>query len=72
MKVSLDGLISNAGDLLRKSRDSYGPMYAGALTELRDHIKGLVARKHTIEEFAEHYCIKREPASEPEKKDERP
>lgn len=33
MKVSLDGLIANACDLLRKSRDSYGPMYAHVLEE---------------------------------------
>lgn len=39
------------------------------LQELRDHIKGLVSGKHTLEQFAEFYCIKIEPAAEPEKKD---
>lgn len=60
MKVNLDGLVSNAGDALKCSRDSYGNMYAFCLEELRDHIVGLVNGKHTIDEFAEHYCIKRE------------
>ena len=66
MKVSLDGLISNAGSCLKCSRDSYGPMYAFVLEELRDHIKGLVNGKHTIEQFADFYCIKRDAAAKGE------
>lgn len=61
MKVSLDGLISNAGSCLKCSRDSYGPMYAYVLEELRQHIVDLVNGKHSLDEFAEFYCIKREP-----------
>ncbi|MFA5952278.1 MAG: hypothetical protein WC807_18575 [Hyphomicrobium sp.] len=57
MKVSLDGLIENAGSCLKCSRDSYGPMYAYVLEELRDHINGVVRGEITLQEFAEHYCI---------------
>jgi hypothetical protein len=60
MKVNLDGLIANAGAALRCSRDSFGGMYAYSLEELRNHIKDVVNGKHTIEEFAEFYCIKRD------------
>jgi hypothetical protein len=63
MKVNLDGLISNAGATLRCSRDAYGGMYAYCLEELRNHIKDVVNGRHTIEEFAEFYCIKRDDAA---------
>jgi hypothetical protein len=67
MRVSLEGLIANAGGALRCSRDNGGRMYAYCLEELHKHIKGVVNGEHSLEEFAEFYCIKKDaPAPEPE------
>jgi len=54
MKVSLSGLLANVTSALPKREKKY---YAFCLEELHDHIVGLVSGEHTIEEFAEHYCI---------------
>ena len=58
MKVSLNGLIANAGAACRAGDPTFGRMHAYCLEELRDHIIGLVRGKHTLDEFAERYCIK--------------
>lgn len=59
MKVNLSGLMRNCRDALRRSRDRNGAMHAYCLEELQEHIEGLVAGKYTLDEFADHYCIKR-------------
>jgi hypothetical protein len=59
MKVNLKGLIENAGSAAKRGDKMYGGVHAYALKELHDHIVGLVNGKHTIEEFADHYCIER-------------
>jgi hypothetical protein len=56
MKVSLSGLLANVSAALNSRERKY---YAFCLEELHDHIVGLVNGEHTLEEFAEHYCIKR-------------
>ena len=61
MKVSLAGLISNAGSAAKKGDKTYGAITAYALEELQEHIEGVVNGRYTLEEFAEHYCIKRLP-----------
>ena len=61
MKVSLSGLLSHAKSACKKADKTYGGMHAYCLEELEDHIKGLVAGKHTLAEFAEFYCVKVEP-----------
>jgi hypothetical protein len=59
MKVSLSGLFANVVSALPpKQRDYYG----FCLEEVLGHIKDVAAGKHTIEEFAEHYCLKKEAA----------
>lgn len=56
MKVSLSGLFANVSSALPKREKQY---YAFCLEELHDHIVGLVSGEYTIEEFADHYCVKR-------------
>ena len=54
MKVSLPGLFANIkAQLPKKTRDYYG----FSLDELQAHLEALAAGKHTVAEFAEHYCI---------------
>ena len=62
VKISLDGLVSGAGDLLRRSQDGYGPFYAYALDALRDQVHAVVDGQITVEELAESFAIRRPPA----------
>jgi hypothetical protein len=59
MKVSLKGLLSNARASCKSGDKQYGSMHAYCLEELERHIQELVDGKHTIEEFAEFYCVER-------------
>jgi hypothetical protein len=61
MKVNLNGLIANAASAARNGDKTYGGMYAFSLEELKGHIIDVVNGKHTIEEFADFYCIERKP-----------
>jgi len=61
MKVSLEGLVYQAGNAAKRGDKQMGAYYQFALKELEQHIKDVVAGKHTIEEFADFYCIKDAP-----------
>lgn len=55
MRVDLEGLIANVAAALPKGQRDY---YKFALEEVLGHIKDVVSGKHTVEEFAKHYCLK--------------
>lgn len=57
MKSSLSGLIANACSELRAGKSRWGDYYAFALEELQGHIEGTVRGKHSLDEFAEFYCV---------------
>lgn len=60
MKISLKGLIESAADALEaKKKDPNARMYAFCLKELLGHIQATVDGKHTLEEFADFYCVKK-------------
>lgn len=63
MKVSLDGLISQAGSVLRSVPDRGGPVFAYCLDGLHADIKAVVAGEKSIEAFAEFWNVK--PVSTP-------
>ena len=55
MRVSLPGLLANVKDELRhKRKDELSFM----LDEVLTHLRKTVAGEHTLDEFAEHYCLK--------------
>jgi hypothetical protein len=55
MRVSLSGLFANVKDELRhKRKDELSFM----LDEVMTHLRETVAGEHTLDEFAEHYCLK--------------
>ena len=54
MRVSLPGLFANIKAAL--PRDEGG--YRFALDEVLQHLRETVAGEHTLDEFAEHYCLK--------------
>jgi hypothetical protein len=55
MRVSLPGLFANVKDELRhKRKDELSFM----LDEVLAHLRATVAGEHTLDEFAEHYCLK--------------
>jgi len=49
MRVSLSGLFEEIG---RRA-----PTYKLILQEVDQHIRGVISGEHTIEEFADHYCL---------------
>lgn len=59
MKVNLQGLFANIVSDTPARRKAYN---AGCLEEVYNHIRDVLDGKHTIEEFAEHYCIEKRPA----------
>lgn len=54
MKTDLEGLFANIAAQLRGDQRDY---YKFCLEEVLGHIKDVVDGKHTIQEFAEHYCL---------------
>ena len=58
MRTDLEGLFANISRCLKNGDASYGDYYAGCLDELLEHVKQTVAGEHTLEEFAEFYCLK--------------
>ena len=59
MRVSLPGLFANVvNGLPRRER----AQYKFALDEVLQHLRETIAGKHTLDEFAEHYCLKRDDA----------
>lgn len=49
MKLSLPGAFKNI------ARDA--PQYAVTLEEIERHLRETIAGEHTLQEFAEHYCL---------------
>lgn len=49
MKISLPGVFK------RLARDC--PGYASMLEEIERHLRETIQGKHTLQEFAEHYCL---------------
>lgn len=54
MKVDLAGLFSNVAAAVPKGERDY---YKFCLEEVLGHIRGVVSGEHTVQEFAEHYCL---------------
>lgn len=54
MKVSLPGAFKNIARHL--------PSYAPVLEELEKHLRETIRGKHTLQEFAEFYCLDEKPA----------
>lgn len=54
MKCNLEGLFRNAVANVNRDHRAY---YNFCFDEVLGHLKDVVAGKHTIEEFAEHYCL---------------
>ena len=65
MKVNLKGLFANVVADCSKSRRKYNEFCLG---EVYGHIQDVIDGKHTIEEFADHYCIAR--SGTPDRDDE--
>lgn len=61
MRVSLTGLLRSARALIRDDEDRGA--YAFMLGELVDHIEDVRAGRHTLEEFADFYCMTRKDAA---------
>lgn len=59
MKVNLRGLLNQAGAAAKAGDKTYGAMYAGSLDDLYQHIVATVNGDHTLEEFADFYCIQK-------------
>lgn len=55
MRVSLPGLFANVVAELPKREQ---PQYRFALDEVLRHLRETIAGEHTLDEFAEHYCLK--------------
>lgn len=64
MKVNLEGLFANVLADMKPRQRAYHKV---CLDEVLGHIKDVVAGKHTIEEFAEHYCLAALPDTEGKK-----
>ena len=56
MKVNLQGLFANAARNTDRKSVAY---YSDCLDEVFEHLRDVADGKHTFEEFAEHYCIKK-------------
>lgn len=59
MKVNLKGLFANVASDARASRREYNQF---CLDEVYGHIQDVLDGRHTIEEFADHYCMTRTPS----------
>ncbi len=55
MKCNLAGLLRQAADCIDPEKDSAA--YAYMLGEVADHINDVREGRHTLAEFAEHYCM---------------
>jgi hypothetical protein len=55
MRVSLPGLFANIVSDLPKHEQG---QYRFVLDEVLKHLHETIAGKHTLDEFAEHYCLK--------------
>lgn len=55
MRVSLPGLFAN---IVRGLPRQEQPQYKFALDEVLTHLRETIAGEHTLDEFAEHYCLK--------------
>lgn len=68
MRVSLPGLFANVvSDVRRKDQRNY---YQFALSEVLRHLRETIAGEHTLEEFAEFYCLKKAPPNVARARDE--
>jgi hypothetical protein len=55
MRVSLPGLFAN---VVRELPVEERGQYRFVLDEVLQHLRETIAGKHTLDEFAEHYCLK--------------
>lgn len=55
MKCNLAGLLRQAALCIDPERDTGA--YAYMLGEVADHVEQTRAGKHTVDEFARHYCL---------------
>jgi hypothetical protein len=60
MRVSLPGLFANVVSELPLDVAGY---YKFGLDEFLKHLRETIAGEHTLDELAEHYCLKDRPAS---------
>lgn len=54
MRVSLPGLFAN---IVRELPDDQQGQYRFVLDEVLQHLRETIAGEHTLDEFAEHYCL---------------
>lgn len=54
MKVSLPGLFQNVIRAIPRAERDY---YAFSLEEVQRHLEETIRGEHTLQEFAEHYCL---------------
>jgi len=55
MRVSLPGLFAN---IVRCLPPDERGQYSFALDEVLTHLRETISGEHTLDEFAEHYCLK--------------
>ncbi len=56
MKVNLAGLLTQAAQCIDPEKDTHA--YAHMLEEVARHIRDVRAGKHTLDEFADAYCLR--------------
>lgn len=59
MKTDLAGLFRNVTRELKSCRSDKADYYDFVLNEVLQHIEETVRGEHSIDEFADHYCINR-------------
>jgi hypothetical protein len=57
MKVSLHGLFKNAAAAIRSGDKGMADYYESCLDEVEQHIRETIKGDHTLQEFADHYCL---------------
>lgn len=57
MRVSLSGLLANAVRAIRDGEKRDAEMYEAAFDQLKVHLTETIEGKHTLQEFAEFYCL---------------
>lgn len=57
MRVSLSGLLANAVRAIRDGEKDDVDMYEAAFEQLKSRLVETIAGEHSLQEFAEFYCL---------------